>query len=595
MCDRDCHANDEEFTSPASNDGKGPYHGSFDSLQRREVIESMSLAAVAASVGTLAGCTSSSGSNESGNVNLAGRGTDDFGEVVQITFDLPQFAGYPDVGREIANHWKEQLGIQTELVTTSWGTYLNMVWIDQEFDQWAMTPFGGSPERFHPQFYLSVPTGTQPMNVSSFEDPEYTEMFEELTQTLGIEEQRPLIKEMQTYWHENIVSPVSYMWPENVQPYNAREWNITPTELIGATSTSTMTITKAEPKGDRTKLLVGGQEVNQRPNVTAPTANAMDWLFRSVYDTCRRLSFEGEFVNWAAESVDKIDPTTFDITLREGMKFHDGEPVTAEDLKFSFEFLSEYTFGKIDAHVEPIDSVSTETDLTARVNLERRWATFPTNTLVYAWILPEHIWGEVPEVTDEPVNWDQTVGDNPPGEWAASGPLKIREVAPERIELEAYDDHFSGFPKYDEFIYQTLGSEEAIRRELVEDNIDLALQTPSDAIAEKALEQGDHLEAVRETGLTTQCYSFNTQAKPGDDLTFRKATRKVVPTELIIDVHARGNGIQSDSTYIHPKQEFGRDDLPTMKEMYDPEAARQMLEDAGYGWDGQGRLHYPNE
>jgi len=279
------------------------------------------------------------------------------------------------------------------------------------------------------------------------------------------------------------------------------------------------------------------------------------------------------------------------------MEFHDGEPVTAEDLQFTFEFLSTYTFGKIDEHVEPIDSVGLETDLTVRVDLERPWATFTTNTLVYAWLLPRHIWEGVPDQVDEPVNWDQQVGEDPPGEWAASGPLKVRSVSPERIELEAYDNHFSGYPKYDELIYQELGSEEAIRTELVEGNIAFPIQTPSVAVAEQAAEQSDQIEAIRENGLTTQCYSFNTGVPPGDDLVFRKATRKVVPSQKIIDVHNRGAGIQSDSTYIHPEHplDIGREDLPMMTDMRDPEEARVMLEEAGYAWDEQGRLHYPPE
>ena len=46
---------------------------------------------------------------------------------------------------------------------------------------------------------------------------------------------------------------------------------------------------------------------------------------------------EAEVVPWAAESFEAVDETTIVATLNDGMTFHDGRPVTAEDVKFSFE------------------------------------------------------------------------------------------------------------------------------------------------------------------------------------------------------------------------------------------------------------------
>ncbi|NHN48052.1 hypothetical protein G9464_10635 [Halostella sp. JP-L12] len=570
-----------------------PYEQLPDSLKeakRRQVLKS--LGAVAAA-GSLAGC--SSGDDDS--PDLAGRGSDDYGDTIELSIDAPRLQNIPDIMRDIGNHWEQELGITFNIETTSWGTYLDMIWIQQDYENVAWTFFGGSPERFDPQFFLSVHTPDNPQNVSNWTDPEYTELYQEYTRTFDEERRNEIVGEMQTMWHEDHASTVNICWPVDLFPYDAERWNLEPTTMIGAGAASTMTLITAEPQGDETSLIIGGEEVNQRPNVTAPTANAMDWLFRSVYDTCRRLSLDGEFINWAIENFEVIDETTIDLTLREGMEFHDGEPVTAEDLQFTFEFLSSYTFGKIDTHVQPIDSVSLETDLTARVHLEDPWANFTTNTLVYTWILPVHIWGDVPNQVDEPVNWSQEVGNNPPGDWAASGPLQVRSVSPERIELEAYDDHFSDYPQYDELIYQRQGSEEAVRSELVEGNIHAKLQVPSVSMANQAADQGDHIELIEEDSLLTQCYSFNVNNSPGDDLVFRKALRACTNANQMMQVHRRGHAVESDSTYIHPEHplELGRDDLPTMPEMYDPENARQMLEDADYAWDDNGQLRYPSD
>jgi peptide/nickel transport system substrate-binding protein len=584
----------------------GPDAEGIEDERRRQLLRTLGTIPIAASV---AGCSSGGdggdgdggsgggggGGGSGDGPDLAGRGPDEYGDVVDITIDAPVLMNLPDIQREIGNTWERELGVQFEVVTTSWGTYLSKIWVEQNYDHMAWTFFGGSPERVDPSYYLSIPTEGRVQNVSNFSDPEYQEMYEEYTNTYDSEERDRIVGEMQQYWHENIVSPINTCWPVIQQPHNSAKWDIQKTAFIGAHTAATMSIISAEPKTDDTTLTLGGQEVNQRPNVTAPTANAMDWLFRSIYDTPRRMTFDGEFENWALDSVDRIDDTTIDLTLREGQQFHDGEDLTAEDLKFTFEFLSNHTFGKIDAHVDPVESVDTQTDLTARVNLERPWSTFLTSSLVYTWILPKHIWESVPDEVEEPVNWKQEVGDDPPGEYAASGPFQVVEVSPDYIELEAYDDHFSEYPNYDKLVYERLGSTEAIRSNLVEGNVDLPVAPSTPSVAQQTVEQSQDLELIESNAVRTFCYSFNTNNPPGDDLTFRKAARATTPSQKIIDVYRRGAGIPSDSTYVHPEHPWGlgQGDLPTMQEMYDPEGARQMLEDAGYAWDGQGRLHYP--
>src|SRR3546814_6197897 len=52
-----------------------------------------------------------------------------------------------------------------------------------------------------------------------------------------------------------------------------------------------------------------------------------------------------EVIPWAAESWKRIDDQTWDVTLRDGMEFHDGKPVTVEDLKFTLDFLMKYDRG----------------------------------------------------------------------------------------------------------------------------------------------------------------------------------------------------------------------------------------------------------
>ena len=58
-----------------------------------------------------------------------------------------------------------------------------------------------------------------------------------------------------------------------------------------------------------------------------------------TYDTLMRIGSEGEPQFWAATALDAVDDTTLDATIREGMTFHDGNPVTAEDVAFTFNYM----------------------------------------------------------------------------------------------------------------------------------------------------------------------------------------------------------------------------------------------------------------
>jgi peptide/nickel transport system substrate-binding protein len=88
-----------------------------------------------------------------------------------------------------------------------------------------------------------------------------------------------------------------------------------------------------------------------RTGINAPLKNlnpvaAKDHLefteLRMIYDRLFRIAPSGKGEPWAAESYKIVDPTTIEITLRQGMKFHDGVEVTAEDVKFTLDYHNQW-------------------------------------------------------------------------------------------------------------------------------------------------------------------------------------------------------------------------------------------------------------
>ena len=163
----------------------------------------------------------------------------------------------------------------------------------------------------------------------------------------------------------------------------------------------------------------------------------------------------GEIIGDLAESWDiSDDGLTYTFRLHEGVRWHDGEPLTAEDIAWSYQTVSdpsaqsiwgqklndvvgfeEYKAGETDtlAGVIVID------DLTLEIQLQRPNAFFPS-VLPDVSIWPKHLLGEVPrgELRNHPFWVEQRIG---------SGPFKyVREVPGEFVEFARNDDYFKGKP-----------------------------------------------------------------------------------------------------------------------------------------------------
>jgi peptide/nickel transport system substrate-binding protein len=165
-----------------------------------------------------------------------------------------------------------------------------------------------------------------------------------------------------------------------LQPYNVRDWeNWTP--MMGEGLQAFWNLMNVKPKTDRKVLRWGYPSDVSTMNPLASVATHDFQTFRLIYDRLVRVGVDGRPVNWAAESITQIDDTTIDVKIRSGMKFHDGEPVTVEDVKFSFEFPTTAKSGYFMAIVKPIENVEIVDDTTVRFKLGEPFAPFVANCL----------------------------------------------------------------------------------------------------------------------------------------------------------------------------------------------------------------------
>ena len=173
--------------------------------------------------------------------------------------------------------------------------------------------------------------------------------------------------------------------------------------------------------------------------------------------TLFRIAPSGKAEPWAAESYKIVDPTTIELKLRQGMKFHDGVEVTADDVKFTLDYHTQWKAPFFVDSLKHLESVEKTGKYGITLKLKDPYAPFIPNLLGAIFILPKHIWQDIPEKVDvsDPLNYPN---EKPIG----SGPFKFDYWDRGReLKVSAFKEHFSA-PKCDGIIRIVYGSHDAM-------------------------------------------------------------------------------------------------------------------------------------
>lgn len=291
-----------------------------------------------------------------------------------------------------------------------------------------------------------------------------------------------------------------------------------------------------------------------------------------------------------AESWKPINDTTWEFKLREGVKFHDGSTFNADDVVYSFNRAPEvpnspssfglYTKGKT---VEKVD------DHTIHIKTEEPYP-----------LMVNDIWN-IYIVSDETEG--ATTGDFNSGKSAiGTGPYKFVEWVPgDRVVIERNDDYWGDKAKFDKVTFKPIASDPARVAAILAGDVDVIGDVPTADIERLkgdeniSLFQGVsnrviylHMDQFREDSP----FITGTDKNPLMDVRVRKAISMAINRPAIVERVMEGVAIPAGQ--LLPEGFFGRSDEMEPDE-YDPEGAKKLLEEAGYG-DGFGvTLHSPND
>jgi peptide/nickel transport system substrate-binding protein len=502
-----------------------------------------------------------------------------------VEFVIPNAAYDPirfESGLLLAQEW-ERLGLQVNVVAMDF-TALTQRLGAEPFDSYNafISGYVSRPERLDPDVLLyrpfhcsGVDTG---VNYQGYCSEAYDAAVEAQRTEMNPEQRLVYVHEAQRILQEEVPALALYHVQE-VHVYNNELFdNVTP--MLGQGLWNFWSVLSTTPIGNETFLRYGQAWDVDSTNPFAATGGGNIETLRLVYDLLSRVAPDGSVEPWAAEGWEIVDDTTVNVTLRQGMTFHDGEPLTASDVKFSYDIQAEWGAPIYRPFLDPIREIEVVDDHNLVFHLHEPYPALFQATFAQIYILPEHIWGEVEGALEE-FQVDVPIGSGPFrwGEWRVG----------ESITLLANEDHFNR-PNVDGLIQVVYANPDAIFLGLVSGEVHKHDRRLLPTQIEEAEAYG-HLTQVTLDDFGVYYVGFNLRTPPFDDLAFRQALAHVVPYDTIVNVLLDGYATPGTSFIAPANEAWHNPDASPFP--YDPDRAREILEEAGYEWDDQGRLYAP--
>jgi len=287
------------------------------------------------------------------------------------------------------------------------------------------------------------------------------------------------------------------------------------------------------------------------------------------------------------------DGLTWTFKIREGVKWSDGEPLTAADVAFTYDFQKEYELTAFLSALDGIKDVSAPDDTTLVVECDR-----PKADVLAMWapIVPEHIWGEF-------TSYDEITAylNKPP--IVGSGPFQVVEWEKGKfIRCVANKNYWGGTPKVDEIIFQVYKNQDTLAQDLRLGTIDLAINIPPAQVTALQGEPAVDAEACSQKAfdyLSFNCYEGPSLGNPVlKDVEFRQALNWAVDKQKMTELAYQGYADPATSffevDFYDPELDWHWQPPADVEYTFDPAKAQQLLADAGYkDSDGDGILNDP--
>jgi len=271
----------------------------------------------------------------------------------------------------------------------------------------------------------------------------------------------------------------------------------------------------------------------------------------------------------------ELSPDGVNLTfwLNPQARWHDGQPVTANDVIFSYGLANERQFqgwAAVAALVDRLEAIHSDevrfTLLTVRADAVRILGT-------ELWILPAHLWADVNDALVAPSP------DNPVG----SGPLRFVERGEgDQLILGNTWTHHSADPSMDSLVVEILPNENQGLQALKDGELDVLGWDVSPSVARDVMDNADDYQGIQlaqAPGSRTQTLLFNLRQAPYDNQSFRQALAQAIDRQAIVDEVLRGFGDVATAGLFPLSSPWRKADISPIA--FNPQRASQELDRAG--------------
>ena len=282
-------------------------------------------------------------------------------------------------------------------------------------------------------------------------------------------------------------------------------------------------------------------------------------VVRLIFDSLYHRDNNMQIVPWLATSYENPDELTWRFHLRQGVKFHNGNDFTADDVKFTLSRLAEddsvWNARKFVDRVEVVD------DYTVDIITMEPYAAFMTRVVLW-------------HMTDEEY-FEEVGADGFASAPIGTGPFEFVEwVKDERLVLEANPDYWGGSPRIQTVIFQPIPESATRIAALEAGDVDIITAVPPEYVDQAP----GGVEIATVPGTRAFYLGMNVNVEPFDDVRVRQAMNYAIDVESIIENVLNGLARRIDNPLL--PEAFGYAATPVYS--YDLDKARSLLAEAGY-------------
>ncbi len=289
------------------------------------------------------------------------------------------------------------------------------------------------------------------------------------------------------------------------------------------------------------------------------------------YDSLMQFDADGVPQPWLAETVEASeDLATWTVTIVDGVTWHDGEPLTIEDVKFAYDYFLTNAAGRFARDLAGVESVEITGEREVTISLAGPSPAFDQVALGDIPIIPQHIWETIEGPSEATFDIDVNIG---------SGPFKLVEYVPDQsYRFEANPDYFLGAPAVDELVVVIFADDAGALAAIRSGEVDVIFDRVSPEQIE-LLDAQDPLDISQGPEFTTQMINYDATKAPFDDIAVRQAIDLAVDRQDIVDTVYLGAATVGSPGWVHPDKPVYNPDVAAV---YDVDAANALLDDAGY-------------